>query len=306
MDDLPKTWKAGDGSKLPIRDMDTQHIINSTRYLRRKATNLLMNPDGTDRTIRIKLQMYQNFMKAFKKELSSRKESKGFVVSNPHLFVPFKKLRMKVKWRIMHFGKGESIMKKLALLIVMMGSGSMLHAQSLAGIPALVQSLETDVKTNSGFKLETAMSAYEWDWTSGTSWAGEKVPFAHLGSYIYCSAGYSHALNSAKGYGLVDVGPGLRLNDTIRPLVLKALQNNSTLKDNTALVQGLANALSLGVDVTHDVNYTEKDRVVFNRVMYYLGFEYGYGAPSPALPSTQSVPMPGSPTALPTQKWYVR
>jgi hypothetical protein len=105
-DELPQYWKTGSGEKLLIKEMKTEHLIASVKYLRRRGAALILSQDGSKKTVRVKLSSYTLFLKAFKKALSSRKESKEFVQSNPGLFGDFLIKRPKVTWEINRIRSG--------------------------------------------------------------------------------------------------------------------------------------------------------------------------------------------------------
>lgn len=171
-------------------------------------------------------------------------------------------------------------MNKVLLGIVMfMGVSASAGPLDLSSYTNLIPNQLDDIKTNSGIKVESAMVSYFTDWNSGGSWGSVVFPFAHLGSYLFAAGGYAHTAGTdPKGMALL--GPGLKLNDLVRPLLLKGLKSIPKLNENAPLMSGLASAVSFGVMMGHDFNYQDKSNVVFNRVGYSVGLEYRYGKPA--------------------------
>ena len=107
---LPSVWKTGTGAKLSIKDMETRHILNCAKFLRRKAADLARE-NVSRKTREIRLDSWGRFLKSFEKELKRRKEvKKGIVQIDWLLFVSLIDPKIKVKYVIIEYGpiiKGE-------------------------------------------------------------------------------------------------------------------------------------------------------------------------------------------------------
>lgn len=105
---LPLTWKNVNGTNLLIRDMETPYLISLVRYIRKKAAKAFLDPTSSNRTIKVRISSCSQFLKAFEKELRSRKDSKKFVAENRELFQDFGKPPVMVNWGLIKIRKGDS------------------------------------------------------------------------------------------------------------------------------------------------------------------------------------------------------
>ena len=133
-----------------------------------------------------------------------------------------------------------------------------------------------DIKSNTGFAVESAIPYTSVDWNRGSWAAGSAFPFFHVGSYIYVAGALSKDISDSSGRS--EMLTGFRLNKLTRPLAVKALDTMTFGNlDKVAFLEYLAKSTSVGATVGHDFSYEEKKKVVFNSYGLFFGFEVMFG-----------------------------
>jgi len=191
-------------------------------------------------------------------------------------------------------------MKNVWVLVAWLGVVGVGQAQEVPVpvTPGLIQSqiakvkdfgtfIWSDVKNNTGFKLDSTIPYSAVDWKRGVWSAGTATPFFHVGSYLYTGVSASW-ITSSRTPSQASLVEGVRLNGVTRPAacyILDKLTFNNL--DKLPLLEKVANATSVGILGGHDFNYTEKEKVVINTVSMFFGFEIAFGAPKATASSSK-------------------
>lgn len=148
---------------------------------------------------------------------------------------------------------------------------------AIEGIPGDISFLGNDLKENTRFKVDSAISYAAADWHSGKTSVGEAIPFLSVGSYDYIAAGAAWTTNPV-GVSQAVVMDGVRLNAFTRP-ALTWIFDKATLGniDRVPLLAYLANASATGVVCGHNFNAGANQKLVINTEGVWTGVEIAVG-----------------------------
>ena len=161
----------------------------------------------------------------------------------------------------------------------------------LAGIqqiPTDIKYLGNDIKTNTQFKIDSAITYTAADWHTGTISVGEAVPFFDIGSYDYLAAGAAWT-TSPFCVSQVTLMDGVRLNPITRPVITEIF-NGLTLGniDKVPLLASVANATTTGINVGHNLNGPSQ-KLIINTEGIWTGLEIAFGSGTTSVKKTGNI-----------------
>ena len=95
-------------------------------------------------------------------------------------------------------------MKKLMLVGIMLFCRTSAHAVSLDFIKSGADYVWSDLKANSGFKIDSSIQLSEYDWKHGQWSYGTAIQFLNEGSYLYTALEATKNISDPSRIGKVD------------------------------------------------------------------------------------------------------